>query len=192
MTVLNFEYKVARVEPTRKTFGDWLKAERERKNLTQTALATAAGVSAQYVHNLETNLPNKSGKLTKPSSAVCRRFAAALGVHYLEALRAADHLPQDIPGSEVRARMAADYVAALPDEKQDEAISYLKFLFENFGDAGTIRDRSPKHPAVVREGESHPPPVASTTPQLEGQPPSAQKKPGKHTDSERTAKNGSE
>jgi transcriptional regulator with XRE-family HTH domain len=181
----------ARVAPSPKTFGDWLKAERERRHLTPTTLAGMAGVTPQYIYNLEKNV-ERNGKLPTPSPDVCMRLARALGVHYLEALRAAGHVPEDIPESEIKARMAADYVASLPDERQDEALATLKFLFEKYGDVDKMRERSPKHPAVVREGESHPPPVAETTPQMDAPPRTSRDRGEKSADPERAAKNGSE
>ncbi len=172
---------------TNKTFGQWLRAERDRKNLTPKALAGAAGVTPQYIFNLENDVPTKNGALPRPSSAVCIQLANALGVHYMEALRAAGHAPSDTPESEVKARMAADYVGSLPDDKQDEAVGYLKFLFEKFGDKGKMRERSPKHAGVVREGESHPDPVSKTPPRLNSSI-GSRKRNGEQADSERAAK----
>lgn len=174
---------------TNPTFGQWLKAERERKNLTASALARGSGVTPQYIHNLEKDAPTKNNKRAQPSSDVCVRLARALGVHYLEALRAAGHVPDDIPESEVATRMAADYVNALPPEKQDEAVTYLKFLFENFGDESKIRERSPKHSGVVQDGEIHPDPLAATPPQME-QRPRLHNGAGTDADPERAAENG--
>lgn len=178
--------------PTYKTFGEWLKGERERKNLTQSELARRAGVKPQYIWNLENDVPTKSGTDPKPSPDVCTRLARALGVHYLEALRAAGYVPDDIPESEIVAKMAGDYVISLPEEKQDEALSHLKFLFEKYGDAGKMRERSPKHPAVVKDDEDSPKPLAETTPQQEGKTRGSKKSAGKSTHAKRAAKNGSD
>lgn len=175
--------------PPSKTFGYWLKAERERKNLTPSELARRAEVKPQYIYNLENDIPTRNGKLPQPSSEVCMRLARALGVHYLEALRAAGHIPEDIPESEVIARMAGDYVSALPEDKQEEALGYLKFLFDKFGDEGKMRERSPKHPAVVRDGEASPEPIAETMPQQDDEAIGSKKGVGKRAYSKRAAKN---
>lgn len=176
---------------TSKPFGDWLKAERERKNLTPTALANAAGVTPQYINNLEKNVPTRNGKPPKPSTDKCIRFANALGVHYLEALRAAGHVPGDIPESEVKARMAGDYVVSLTEEKQEEALSYLKFLFEKFGDKSKMRELAPRNPAVVRKGEKAPEPLAKTAPRVGSKKHSSRQLEGERTHSKTAAKNGS-
>lgn len=178
--------------PTYKTFGEWLKGERERKNLTQSELARRAGVKPQYIWNLENAVPTKSGTDPKPSPDVCTRIARALGVHYLESLRAAGYVPDDIPESEIVAKMAGDYVISLPEEKQDEALSHLKFLFEKYGDVGKMRERSPKHPAVVKDDEDSPKPLAETTPQQKGKMKGSKKSAGKSAHAKRAAKNGSD
>jgi transcriptional regulator with XRE-family HTH domain len=174
------------------TFGDRLKAERERKKMTPGKLASEAGVTPQYVHNLENNLPNKGGTLTQPSTDVCIRFANALGIHYLEVLRWAGHIPADITEAEVKARVAGDYVAALPEEKQVEALNYLKFLFEKFGDSSKMRELSPRNPAVVRDEEQAPPPVARTAPRQRGKGKDSRRRGDEQTHSKPAAKNGSD
>lgn len=176
--------------PTYETFGDWLEAERKQKNLTASELARRVGVKPQYIHNLEKNVPTKSGKPPKPSPRTCINIANALGVHYLEVMRRAGHVPDDIPESEMKARMAGDYVVSLPDDKQEEALGYLKFLFEKFGDRNKMRERSPKHPAVVREKEHAPAPVARTTPQKGAAGKASQPLADKGAHSKRAAKNG--
>ncbi len=165
-----------------------MKAERERKNLTPAEFARRVSISPQYIYNLENNIPTKTGGLPQPSTDVCMRFARVLSVHYLEVLQAAGHTPLEIDETEIDIRKAADYFAALPDEQRAVALDYLKLLFEKFGDAKTMRERAPKHPAVVQEGESHPPPVAKTTPQSAAHSKSSRRISDKQAHSERPAK----
>lgn len=55
-------------------FGDWLKRERERRNLTVQELASKAEVSAPAIYNIE------AGRITNPRSGTRDRLATALSV----------------------------------------------------------------------------------------------------------------
>lgn len=178
--------------PTYKTFGEWLAAERKKKNLTPTELARRVGVKPQYIYNLENNVPTKQGKSPRPSPQKCISIANALGIHYLEVMRRARHVPEDIPESEVKARMAGDYVVSLPEDKQEEALSYLRFLFEKFGDSSKMRELSPRNPAVVRDDEHAPSPVTKTAPRKRGKGNDSRCGDDEQTHSKPAAKNGSD
>jgi transcriptional regulator with XRE-family HTH domain len=56
------------------SFGDYLKKERKRLDLTQEYLAQALDVSNTYIHQLET------GKIDAPNFERCRQLAKALSV----------------------------------------------------------------------------------------------------------------
>lgn len=178
--------------PTYKTFGEWLEAERKKKNLTPTELARRVGVKPQYIYNLENNVPTTKGKLPRPSPEKCISIANALGIHYLEVMRRAGHVPDDMPESEIKTRMAGDYIASLPEDKQEEALSYLRFLFEKFGDSSKMRELSPRNSAVVKPDENAPPPVAKTKPRKGAKGKRPRRGDEGKADSKRAAKNGSD
>lgn len=70
----------------------FLKAARSSAGLTQKQLADAAGVSAQYVANVE----NEHSTLSKPETI--RAMAAALNIEPDELSAAASKIPDDIEG----------------------------------------------------------------------------------------------
>ena len=55
-------------------FGEYLKKQRKRRNLTQEDLAQALDVSNTYIHQLET------GKIDAPNLERCRQLSKALSV----------------------------------------------------------------------------------------------------------------
>ena len=59
-------------------FGEYLKKQRKRRNLTQEDLAQALDVSNTYIHQLET------GKIDAPNLERCRQLSKALGVDVQE------------------------------------------------------------------------------------------------------------
>ena len=60
------------------TFGDYMRAKRKQKSVTQEALADYLGVSKVYVHQIET------GKADSPSRERCRQIAKFLKVGFDE------------------------------------------------------------------------------------------------------------
>lgn len=60
------------------TFGDYLRAKRKQRNVTQEALADYLGVSKVYVHQIET------GKADSPSRERCRQIAKFLKTNFDE------------------------------------------------------------------------------------------------------------
>lgn len=80
----------------KETFGDWLRRKRADVGLSQTELAERAGVSKQYISNLERNLRQPvSNEIVRPSMDVVDRLARALGVPLREARLAAGYAPPD-------------------------------------------------------------------------------------------------
>ena len=59
-------------------FGEYLKKQRKRRNLTQEDLAQALDVSNTYIHQLET------GKIDAPNLERCRQLSKALSVEVEE------------------------------------------------------------------------------------------------------------
>ncbi|MCY4047163.1 MAG: helix-turn-helix transcriptional regulator [Candidatus Dadabacteria bacterium] len=60
------------------TFGDYIRAKRKQKKVTQETLADYLGVSKVYVHQIET------GKADSPSRDRCRQIAKFLKVSFDE------------------------------------------------------------------------------------------------------------
>lgn len=77
----------------RKTFGGWLRAEREARGLTLTELAKAVGMAKSAVSRLENDKP--AGKM-RPVALV-KAFVAALDADGLESFAAAGLWPEDLP-----------------------------------------------------------------------------------------------
>lgn len=65
-------------------FGEWLRQERLRQNLTGAALARRAGVSQSYISALET------GTRASPTLCAATRLAAGVGTTLWAALREAE------------------------------------------------------------------------------------------------------
>lgn len=68
-------------------FGEWLKAERDRRDWSLQELADTVGFSKQSVHRYE------QGRV--PNRDVVKQIAVALGVDESEALAAAGFLPEE-------------------------------------------------------------------------------------------------
>jgi transcriptional regulator with XRE-family HTH domain len=71
------------------TLGDWIKTTRERRGMSQTALADAVGTSRSYMSQIE------SGRVAFPNADLRRRIAKALGKSHIEIMVAAGELRDD-------------------------------------------------------------------------------------------------
>lgn len=65
-------------------FGEWLKQERQRQNLTGAALARRTGISQSYISALET------GARSSPTLHAATRLADGVGIKLWIALRSTE------------------------------------------------------------------------------------------------------
>ncbi len=115
------------------TFGDWLKRHRKERGLSQSDLWRASGISKQYISALEKDARQpRSGKLMRPSEAKVDKFAVALNVPVAEARRAAGYTTPAKRGDVTKGQRAAEYVDGLPEDKQDDALLYLRLLYHQY------------------------------------------------------------
>jgi len=106
-------------------FGDWLKAEREKRGWSQPQIADLAGTSTPTVSRIETGIRGPSRKLA-------RSIAVAFGIDPREALEA---LMADTPGIEVEYvpnddTDRSEYMAFFDNAPNDEARRRLKIIAE--------------------------------------------------------------
>jgi transcriptional regulator with XRE-family HTH domain len=90
-------FRSGKMEPSQKTFGDWLRDRREAAHLSQQEVADRAGVSKAYVSNIERNMPHSVSKaLPKPTvdkvDALCKAVGASISEGRLIAGYAAPHI----------------------------------------------------------------------------------------------------
>lgn len=127
------------------TLGRYLRALREQRGISQTALAAHVGLSRSHMGQIE------SGKIGLPSADIRRRLAKALGVSHVDLLIAAGELTEDEVGPLV------GVVEPNPDDPREQLIAtirasamppdYARFLADMIagwtaGQAAPSQDRS--------------------------------------------------
>jgi len=143
------------------TFGDWLLRRREDRGLSQSDLWRVTGISKQYINNLERNVRQpRTNKLTRPSEEKVDKFARALGVPISEARLAAGYAPPTKHGDATKGQRAAEYVDALPEDKQDDVLLFLEMLYRQYS-RSTSDVRGERNVGTDKEVPPQPPPGAA-------------------------------
>lgn len=78
------------------TLGEFIKAYREKNNLSQRQFADRSGVSNGYISMLEKNENPKTGQPLTPSMPVLKKIASALGMSVNELCSFVDDMANDL------------------------------------------------------------------------------------------------
>jgi transcriptional regulator with XRE-family HTH domain len=107
------------------TFGRWLRATREEREITQQALADRAGISRSYLSDLE------RGRGVRPTLLTLDRLATALGSSRVEALSAAGvlHAPTRDAMRRAEDRLLARY-RGLSEQGRAAVERFIRFTYE--------------------------------------------------------------
>jgi transcriptional regulator with XRE-family HTH domain len=115
------------------TFGDWLKAKRKEKGLTQKELADAAGCKEQYVSGLERNADK-----SRPNVQFVDKWAEKLGVTVDEARRAAGWAAPERP-EDADSQTLVDYYENASDDTKQLMRAVIKTMYE--ADRGLLKQK---------------------------------------------------
>jgi len=148
------------------TLGELISRRLVDLDLSKADLARCTSLSAAYIGNLANDEATTSrGGTHSPSLKTIEKLAKCLQVSKMEILIALGYLPKKQVVNP-RPERAAQYVASLPDDKQDDALLYLKMLSQQYANSGThsnqvMHHRSNKvnHTGKVRNDDEivHPP-----------------------------------
>lgn len=107
-------------------FSDWLQAELNSRDWSQSDLGRAAGLGRGSVSNLINNV-------RKPGPEICQSIARALGYPPEIVYRAAGILPPEIKQNELRRRI--NYMLdKLPEYEVENVGRYIEFLLQQYRD----------------------------------------------------------
>lgn len=129
------------------TLGELISRRLADLDMSKADLARCTDLSAAYIGNLANDAATSSreGKHS-PSLETIEKLAKCLRVSKMEILVALGYLP----GKQIvnpRPERAAEYVASLPDDKQDDALLYLKMLSQQYARSATDSREGARHPS---------------------------------------------
>lgn len=102
-----------------KNFGEYLKAARQRKDLSLRAVEEAVGISNAYLSQLE------QGKIKQPSPVVLYKLCQLYELSYSEVMQMFGYpMPDDADGSVTH----SSRIGPVTEEEEDQLIDYLQFL----------------------------------------------------------------
>jgi len=105
----------------RNDFGNWLKLEREKRDLTQADLARLASVNRAVINKIETG--------TNPTPETLRSIGKGLKIPLENIFRAAGILPEVSKSSSQKDDLLYLY-DQLKKEGQEDLVTYARFLLE--------------------------------------------------------------
>jgi transcriptional regulator with XRE-family HTH domain len=119
------------------TFGDWIKAKREARGMSQTELARLSEPCSQgYISNLERNSYERRDEMSnQPNKDLVIRIAQALQSSETEALEAAGYIVHH-PELNANQLRAADLIILLPKDRQEELIREMELKVQMYGHGG--------------------------------------------------------
>ncbi len=135
------------------TLGELISRRLVDLDLSKADLARCTSLSAAYIGNLANDEATTSrGGTHSPSLKTIEKLAKCLQVSKMEILIALGYLPKKQMVNP-RPERAAEYVASLPDDKQDDALLYLKMLSQQYANSGTHPNKV-MHPRSNKESQT--------------------------------------
>jgi transcriptional regulator with XRE-family HTH domain len=138
---------IFRQKPT--TLGGYLKRKLVLYNLSNRALAEAAGVSEGAIRNLLKFGEEDDAK--DPDAHTLRQVADALSMHPLILFRLAGYIPPDHAGNSLRAKFLADTFDKLPEMKKDILMGVLEVLIDDPKQKVAIREMQESSKAIIEK-----------------------------------------
>jgi transcriptional regulator with XRE-family HTH domain len=141
------------MEPSSKTFGEWLRAKRKLAGLSQQAVSDRAKnfgttISKQYVSNLERNAAHPTtGALPSPTLKKVDALAGAVGAPIPEARLMAGFAPPDTSEGDVAQARLLFYFNDLAEAARADALA----MIEGFWRSQQARQKAEKHSATKRK-----------------------------------------
>lgn len=149
----------------RPSFSEWLQKKRDERRMSQESVARAAGVSKQYISNLERNAPHPiTGAPPMPTLRKVDAIADALQVSRAEARMAAGYAPPDEGDTKpinFELERLGSYYRELPRECQLDVLALTEALWRRRSLEGRAErvaaSKTGKHTVeVVRPGKEKP------------------------------------
>lgn len=113
-------------------FGRWLKIQRDRRGLSQEALADRIGRSKQHISGWERAAPHPTtGKPPKITPEAAKALAEALDVPPETVFREAGFLPKTSNGDDDRRVRLLAYFDGLSDTERDHALALIDSMYKH-------------------------------------------------------------